>query len=374
MKISMYSIVTSIIAASIFLSILCLWRQQSNFKKLSDVRFAGIAYLFCILRLLFPIDFSFTKGIRCEGIFSDIWIFLFTKKLLLFQTHHSIADIIAYVVVAVAIIKLFHFLLLYMLEVKKLKQLPVLTSAQKDRVLRQIAASHGKSYADCTVCCSGMVHMPFTAGILKSRIILPAVKFSDQELYFILLHEMTHIRKYDLVKKFLLQILFCVLWWVPSHSTAVRDLEQIIEIRCDKAVTKRMSARDTASYMSTILHCLGRISHDKEKHSALAFALTENQKAIKERFLLMASENSKKRIHPAILVVMLFIIGSYLFVPFPYYVHNIDESPVTSEAFLIQENGNYYIVNPVEDIKQQIPDRHAKKLMNAGIAVKGESK
>lgn len=372
MKISMYSIVSSVIVTSVFLSVLCLWRKRYNFKELSDVRFAGIAYLLCILRLLLPIDFSFTKGLDFEGIFTDIWKFIFTDRLILFQAYRSIADIIAYAVVAVAIIKLFHFLLLYTGEMRKLKRLPALVSAQKDRVMRQIATSHGESYADCTVCCSGMIHMPFTAGILKSRIILPAVEFSDQELYFILLHEMTHIRKYDLVKKFLLQILFCVLWWVPSHSTAVRDLEQIIEIRCDKTATRRMSTQDTASYMSTILHCLGRISHDKEKHSTLAFALTENQKAIRERFLLMTSDKNKKKIHPATFLIVLCILGSYLFVPFPYYTNGLDRFKPTSEAYLIWHNGNYYFIDTNQNIKQIIPEHHAEKLMEEGIIIKGD--
>lgn len=101
--------------------------------------------------------------------------------------------------------------------------------------------------------------MPYAIGPFRSRIILPDIDFSDDELYYILLHEYCHIKRHDLLKNFLLQILFCLIWWIPFHSLAMKDFQQILEIRCDRSVTKRMSREEVCSYMDMMISCLKKI-------------------------------------------------------------------------------------------------------------------
>lgn len=216
--------------------------------------------------------------------------------------------------------------------------------------------------------------MPYAIGPFRSRIILPDIDFSDDELYYILLHEYCHIKRHDLLKNFLLQILFCLIWWIPFHSLAMKDFQQILEIRCDRFVTKRMSREEVCSYMDMMISCLKKIPRDSAKPAALSFALAEKQKDIKERFQLIA-EQTPKTSKQAVLFLAIWaaiVLLSYVAVPFPYYEN--DYSSINTEAYLIIVDGSYYFVCPEQEIYNTIPTAHALNLIQKGIEVKGDLK
>jgi len=373
MRFSIYAVIDSIIIGSFLLSAICFLRKHICFETIFDVKVACIAYILCIIRLLLPIDFSFTTGVDLKGVFTDIWSFLFDTRFLMFTKEFSIVDIVITIVFGISIWKLCFFLIHYNLMLYKLTALPICNSEQVKVVSSRIR-SMGYDLHPEMILYSGFLHTPYTIGVIKKRIILPSLKFSDKELYYILLHEVTHIRRQDLLKKIFLQLLFCIFWWVPCHTQVIKDIQQILEIHCDNAVIHNMAQKEIGCYMETILSCLKKVSLGRTDKSILAFTLIERRKDILERFQLITSSDVRPKkfstLFLAILALIVFL--TYLAVPFPYYEN--DYSQINSEAYLVLDNDSYYIVYPEQDFYQGIPEFYATLLIEGGMKLKGDPK
>ena len=372
MKVSIYALISSLVLSSLFLSTVCMVRKRICFRRFSDVRIIGMFYLLCLIRLL-PLDFSFTRGIDFKGIFSDIWDVLFDQSISIADRYFSVAELLALLALLVSFLKISRFLILYCRIICQLSSLPICNSQQVRHILGKLDTA-GYKLRKGSVLCSGTVHMPYAIGPFRSRIILPDIDFSDDELYYILLHEYHHIRRHDLLKNFLLQILFCLIWWIPFHSLAMKDFQQILEIRCDRSVTKRMSREEACSYMEMMLSCLKKIPRDSAKPAVLSFALAEKQKDIKERFQLIAEQTPRTNKQAVLFLAIwaVIVLLSYVAVPFPYYEN--DYSSINAEAYLIINNDSYYIVYPEQNTYNKIPTVHALNLIQEGMKVKGDLK
>lgn len=372
MKVSIYALISSLVLSSLFLSVVCMVRKRICFRRFSDVRIIGMFYLLCLIRLL-PLDFTFTRGIDFKGIFSDIWNILFDQDILIADRYFSIARLLALLAVLVSFLKTIRFLILYFRIVCQLSSLPICNSQQVQHIISKLDVA-GYKLREGSVLCSGTLHMPYVIGPFRSKIILPDLEFSDDELYYILLHEYHHIRRHDLLKNFLLQILFCLIWWIPFHSLAMKDFQQILEIHCDRSVTNGMSREEVLSYMEMMVSCLKRIPHDRAKSAALSFALAEKRKDIKERFQLIVEQKPRisKRSVLFLIIWAVVVFLSYVAVPFPYYEN--DYSSINTEAYLIIVDGSYYFVYPEQEIYNTIPTAHALNLIQKGIEVKGDLK
>ena len=93
--------------------------------------------------------------------------------------------------------------------------------------------------------CPG-VKIPVGAGLLRKRIVLPKRDYSQEELSYILQHEYTHFCNGDLWIKFITCVFRCVFWWNPAAYLFQRDVAQLLELRCDRAVTCGLSKEEKA--------------------------------------------------------------------------------------------------------------------------------
>ena len=56
---------------------------------------------------------------------------------------------------------------------------------------------------------------PAVVGIRKPILVLPEYPFSENELYYVCLHEAEHCRNHDLWLRLLLDIVICTQWFNP---------------------------------------------------------------------------------------------------------------------------------------------------------------
>ena len=96
---------------------------------------------------------------------------------------------------------------------------------------------------------------PFTAGVLRPKIVLPALareQLSESELRTVLLHEQTHIRLGHLWCFSLWEVLCALLWVNPLLRLTMPKLKEDMEQICD-AVTIRHDGGDALAYGGVIL-------------------------------------------------------------------------------------------------------------------------
>lgn len=119
---------------------------------------------------------------------------------------------------------------------------------------------------------------PFAMGIFKAKIILPSEGSSEKEIGFVLRHEVTHIRRKDILIKLLLMIFRCMNWFDPFAYIMVKNAYEDMEITCDERASKGFSDEDREEYSRTILKGVS-----KAKYPAVTTYLSPTAKLTKKR-------------------------------------------------------------------------------------------
>lgn len=378
MRITPYSILSSIVFSSLYLSVLCIMRSRFRFKNRSQVSVFSVLYLFGFLRLLLPIDFNFTKGIQLEGVFSAVWKVLFMTRFRMFGIKISIIDGVAAVMLLISLIRLLYFMKKNRLAEMYMEMHFTVPLEELGTVFRELSSEFGDIDAEiifCDVICS-----PFTTGLLHKKIVLPNIELTDEELLCILRHELMHIRRHDLLKKWLLTFFRFIFWWIPFHSFLCRDMEQLMEIHCDNQVTEGLSVRERAAYMKTFFNVTRKISLSRQADTvSMCFVLQEEHEAIIERFQMMAEGSAKKPSALKFLILLGFFVVSATYMVLP--IAKLE--PVSSDygqnsliieadsTYVLLKEEQYYMVSPgMEPVP--LESEEAQCLIANGFVLKEE--
>lgn len=140
---------------------------------------------------------------------------------------------------------------------------------------------------------------PLTYGLLRPVILLPSGTNLDneQELSFILAHELVHISRFDAITKVLITIALCVHWFNPFVWVMYFVFNRDIEISCDEAVIKMFGASSKKGYALTLINMAERRSNPPLYTSFSRYAIEERIHAI--------MKIKKKSIFGAIIALML---------------------------------------------------------------------
>lgn len=378
MKISEFSCISSVVLSSIIISVICLFRKRYQFTKIADVKTFTVLYMIGFIRLFLPLDFEFTKGIPIEGQFSWLWNNLFIRKILFLSFEFTVMQIILVMVFMISISHLMKLIITYIQDKSILKNADKYNITQVKRIFTQIEY-RGIKIPKCEVVQNARVVMPFVTGILEKKIVLPMYEYSDEDLFYILFHEIMHINRKDICIKIFLECFRQIFWWIPFSDYVSDDIEQTMEIKCDLSVIERLNDIEKMAYMQTLINCMKQ-SNEMRKNNllSLAFAVQENHDSMVERFKLMINENTNK--HNIKESVLLFIgIGglclSYLFVPLPRIYPEAVFIPdngilITDDnTYIICEDEKYYLV--VNGLSRfSIKKEHVQYAMEAGVIIK----
>nr|WP_297932938.1 M56 family metallopeptidase [uncultured Lachnoclostridium sp.] len=154
------------------------------------------------------------------------------------------------------------------------------------------------------------VSSPFSVGVLKKRIILPTISYTEDELEAILCHEYTHLCNHDILFKMLLCIIKTVHWFNPFIYKMERAVNHNMELICDEAVIRNRKLEYRQMYGRTILNTLKEMSEGPVNCCATYFndfgGSEGEKKQMKERFqnIIKPVQKKKKPIIIALLCVV----------------------------------------------------------------------
>ena len=101
---------------------------------------------------------------------------------------------------------------------------------------------------------SSDIGSPMLVGILFPTVYIPCREIPDNNMRMVLLHELTHYKRKDLLVKWFAILVNAVHWFNPLCYLACAALSEACEVSCDMAVTKNMSEDEQKLYMQTILN------------------------------------------------------------------------------------------------------------------------
>jgi len=135
---------------------------------------------------------------------------------------------------------------------------------------------------------------PFVIGFFKPKIYIPA-GLSDEERRYIVLHEQTHIRRFDHIVKIFAYLVLCLHWFNPLVWAAFILMGADMEMSCDERVMKELGSDIKNAYSLSLVRVAA--GHKILNGSPLAFGEGSMKERIKNvlkfkkpsRLILIAS-------------------------------------------------------------------------------------
>ena len=129
---------------------------------------------------------------------------------------------------------------------------------------------------------SPLAATPMLVGLLRPSILLPETAVSTRELECILRHELTHLRRRDLLFKWAAVAVTSFHWFNPFMPWLRREIDRCCELSCDEGVIRTMTEGQKQAYGETLLalaavHALPR--------TVPATTLCEEKAQLKERLV-----------------------------------------------------------------------------------------
>lgn len=105
--------------------------------------------------------------------------------------------------------------------------------------------------------CAG-VDSPMLAGLFHPVILLPRFPGDLEELSLVLLHELCHLRRRDILYKALLYAAGAFHWFNPLVWMMIRQGVRDMELCCDDDVSTLLTDQERKHYAQTILNAIPR--------------------------------------------------------------------------------------------------------------------
>lgn len=126
---------------------------------------------------------------------------------------------------------------------------------------------------------SDQITTPLTYGLIRPVVLLPKsmANASPWELRMVLTHEYTHIRRFDILTKYLLAVALCVHWFNPLFWEMYLLANQDLEIACDETVVRTLGVGAKADYARALVRL------EEQKFAAAPLCSRFSQNVLEER-------------------------------------------------------------------------------------------
>lgn len=122
-----------------------------------------------------------------------------------------------------------------------------------------MAEIRGAKHFDGNVYISDRVSSPATYGIFRPRIVLPK-EYDEEDLKYILMHEKSHIKRLDNLRRVAAITAACVHWFNPLSWLFLENYLTSLELACDESVLRQCNDGERKAYAEILLDCAERKS------------------------------------------------------------------------------------------------------------------
>ena len=255
---------TSVMNFSVFITI-ALVIMSIFLRKGKLVRKVGpscIMYLLMalIIRMFIPIEVKFAREIGIIDILTPLYKALNYKIELGYFLAIRVYEILFSIWVSGVVISI----IIKFVSYKKIRRYTsVLPKTDTNEIKQRLGESNVLDLLDSVkVAYSKEVGSPYLIGFFKPLIVLPLVEYTDEQLKYIIAHELMHAKNKDIFWKILADILCTIFWWNPIFGFLRDQLFKMIEIRNDREIIKDLGDHEIIGYleclMNTAIHLSGK--------------------------------------------------------------------------------------------------------------------
>ena len=380
MHITLFSFVTAVLLSSLLIVALYLSRKSVKTIRMLNFGYLACLYLFCLGRMFFSVELPFATVINAPSLMNPVHD-VNEANLPMMEGTFWVSDLLLLVWVVGSILLFAQFLIRYHRGKRDIDRLPKQENQVLQKILDELQRGNKRRIPIQVLCCSGL-STPCGIGLFRRQILLPSQEYTEEELFHILRHELQHFQTHDLLVKWMIRVFQCLFWWNPLVYLLGKDMDQVLEIKCDLSVVKNYSRQETLAYMRTIKSQLEQAIHTEKIVPVASASLVGNfaMSNVEERFLYLAESlkpNQRKELpKPAFAVLFAaLIMASYSFVlQSSYEAPELDENGEKIQymqedeiKLLHKKDGSYQEICQDELVK--VPNYIAEEMIERGVSV-----
>ena len=374
MHITFFSVWMTVLWSSILILIFYVLRTKYQLIDICSVSGVIVLYLFCVIRMVIPVEFSWTKVIAGGTLYNRIYYFFCIERNI--GNDISVFDLLRLIWYSGTLLIILRYVIQYVKIARFFGGMPVQRNSKAAQIVD--AVWNGSKKPD--IIQTATVKTPCCFGVLRKKIMIPDKLYTEEQLRFILLHECSHLKNNDILVKNLINILCALYWWNPCVYLLKKDLSQSLEIRCDLTAVKELDHQLKGDYLAVILSEY----RDSLKTRNSVGLHCDNPKLLLERFQLVANERRvlvKKGNILAWIISGCLLFISYSFIFQTKYDVSKEDIETEQNAYEVNSNNSYLIKTDdgtyflrIQNKDIAISEEMAKMMIKDGftITVKGK--
>lgn len=243
MNVTLYSLLTALVVSGIFSLLLVLLSFQTTWIMKLGLRPLCVLLLLAGLRMWLPVEIPFARPVELELELEkgSAWL---SRPL---WGELSLGEGLAFLWLLGILLLLGRLFAGWKTHQKQMEAWEEAPEEVMQLFHRCIPRGKGN------VCIARDIKAPYISGFFTPTIALPPVRWPEEDLRLILLHEWQHFCNRDQWIKLVFYGFCCVFWWNPVMWLLKRQLDQLLELRCDFKVLEELPEEERDSYYEMLL-------------------------------------------------------------------------------------------------------------------------
>jgi len=203
---------------------------------------------------------------------------------------------------------------------------------------------------------SNDIQTPVTTNFIHPVILLPEREISEEQMVWILRHELTHIHNYDYIYKLLCIAAVAIHWFNPFVYLLFNQLSVFSEFYCDDCVVRNLDKIQRKKYGHTILDFSAK-PNKKWSNRTASMLGSYDKKIMKERLIIVKRFNKRGKFEK---VMQSIIVTSAIFVSsltvFAYEEPAEVRESNNSFSYNLEESDSYFEFGESDYKEIKLPD------------------
>lgn len=310
------SVLTTSVLDSVLALLLCFFFRNRRVGMKIGPGYMLAILLSVVIRTFFPLEFWYTEAVFVEGILLELLRVLSYPIWTFGEFELLVRHCLVFIWLFGIVMALGHLYYSYRNYARYLAACP----EPPWRWFLQQNSLKGEDYKgieQVKIVVDGNIGFPHVFGFKVKYLVLPDIPFQSQQLHYILLHELMHVKKRDIIWKTLIDVFCVAFWWNPVFWYLRKELNELLEMRNDKHLTEFFSVEEKACYMNCLVD-MAEWFIQKGKPFSLAFGRGDLRE-LKRRICMLADSRKIRRfpqaITAALVVVILLLNSTIVFKP-----------------------------------------------------------
>lgn len=301
------SVLIALCLYTALLLVVCCLRRFTPLLKRGGVAVLLLLSAFAAVRLLLPVEVPFSHVVPSWNGLGALLKF--------FRTYPAVTRFLVAVWAVGAVIAVGIDIFALYRSHKRCRGYTIVESGAVQEIAKRLSIP-------CPVLVSPDVEIPYVAGIFRHTIYFPVLDLPEKEIELALAHEAQHIRTHDALIKLFFGLLSAAMWWNLVVRWFRREIDALLELRCDAKVTEHMDEQGRVDYAEMLKDIAAQVV---SKRRVPALALDEspavggaNVLTQRVNVILYREDKLSRRVSVAALCLMVVLfLASYLvlFVP-----------------------------------------------------------